>query len=709
MKSRRRSSKAAPPARDQAPVSASQEGVSPRLLPWLYLAVGLLALAVRVVYLLELRDALPFSTLVVDARVYDAWAQEISGGDWLGREIFYQSPLYPYFMGTIYRLFGYDPMYVRGVQAVFGSLGCVLVAWAGSVFFSPKTGIVAGVLLALYPPAIFFDGLIQKASLDLLLMSLTLALLAQFLARPRMVWAVLAGASLGLLILNRENARLMYPVTIGWFALYFREAAWGRRALWAASVTAGVALVLLPVGVRNYRVGGEFLLTTAQLGPNFYIGNHEGASGLYEPLIEGRAHTVHERVDAVRLAEEARGRQLSPAEVSDYWRDRALQYIRQNPTEWLRLMGWKALLTFHDLELVDSEGIEVYTRFSWLLWALSWFSFGLVVPVAVVGLWATRQQWRQLAILYVLLIGFAASVVLFFVFARYRYPLLPILMLFAAAALVALPDMVRAARGHTFWREWGPGLVAALLVAIPVNWPLPQYSEEAVAYANYGKELLDERKLDEAVGALELALALRPDFDAARHNLGATLALQGKTAEANAEYRRVLQHNPRYGRSHWLLGRNLAAAGQLAEAKSHLLTAAELLPEEALIRIDLGQAFAGDGDRAAALAAFREALRLDPQSALAANNLAWMLATSRDVRLRNGPEAMRLIAPFKNSDEPELLDTLAAVQAELGEWDAALATIARAIQGAEANKSSKLAEQLRARERNYQERQPIRE
>ena len=77
--------------------------------------------------------------------------------------------------------------------------------------------------------------------------------------------------------------------------------------------------MLLPVAVRNYTVGGEFHLTTSQFGPNFYIGNHAGARGLYEPLVAGRGNAEAEREDATRLAEAASGRSLSPEEVSAYW------------------------------------------------------------------------------------------------------------------------------------------------------------------------------------------------------------------------------------------------------------------------------------------------------------------------------------------------------------------------------------------------------
>ena len=59
----------------------------------------------------------------------------------------------------------------------------MLLGLAGRRFFDARAGLVAAALLAVYPPAIFFDGLIQKSSLDLLLMTTLLALMGRWNAR----------------------------------------------------------------------------------------------------------------------------------------------------------------------------------------------------------------------------------------------------------------------------------------------------------------------------------------------------------------------------------------------------------------------------------------------------------------------------------------------------------------------------------------------
>src|SRR5262245_46591979 len=103
--------------------------------------------------------------MIGDSKEYVAWASRIAAGDWLGTDAFYQAPLYPYALGVLFRAVGVSIDAARIAQAACSSLACVLVAVAGARFFGRKTGLVAGALLALYPPSIFFDGHIQKSSL----------------------------------------------------------------------------------------------------------------------------------------------------------------------------------------------------------------------------------------------------------------------------------------------------------------------------------------------------------------------------------------------------------------------------------------------------------------------------------------------------------------------------------------------------------------
>src|SRR5262249_22127214 len=192
-------------------------------------AIFAIALFVRLLHFYAMRDSLLYDVLIADSWSYDAWAQRLAAGDWIGSEVFYQTPFYPYFMGLLYALFGHSIWAVRITQAVLGSLACVFLARAGENFFSQRVGWVAGLLLAVYPPAIFFDGIVQKATLDLFLMTLMLWLIS-LAQRNANLWLIVAvGATLGALVLNRENAAVFVPVLLAWSLCLGRQLTWRQR------------------------------------------------------------------------------------------------------------------------------------------------------------------------------------------------------------------------------------------------------------------------------------------------------------------------------------------------------------------------------------------------------------------------------------------------------------------------------------------------
>ena len=103
------------------------------------MAVFVVALCIRALHLWAMRDSLIYQALVGDAWQYDRWAASIADGQWIGKEIFYQTPLYPYTVGVLYAAFGHDPWIVRIVQSIASSPGLRLLARAVSRYFDQRT------------------------------------------------------------------------------------------------------------------------------------------------------------------------------------------------------------------------------------------------------------------------------------------------------------------------------------------------------------------------------------------------------------------------------------------------------------------------------------------------------------------------------------------------------------------------------------------
>src|SRR3954469_12369993 len=100
------------------------------------LGIFLLALSLRLLHVWQILRSPFFDVLLGDAHSYDEWARKIAAGEWVGRDVFYQAPLYPYFLGAIYATVGPSLLAVRVIQAVIGAASCALVALAAQRFFT---------------------------------------------------------------------------------------------------------------------------------------------------------------------------------------------------------------------------------------------------------------------------------------------------------------------------------------------------------------------------------------------------------------------------------------------------------------------------------------------------------------------------------------------------------------------------------------------
>ncbi|MBM2802651.1 MAG: Tetratricopeptide 2 repeat protein [Deltaproteobacteria bacterium] len=574
-------------------------------------AIFVVALLIRLIYLFQIESIPLFYHLAGDGRTYDEWAQRIAAGDWLGQGVFYQAPLYPYFLGVLQLVFGHNLWLIRFLQIILGSLSCALVFLVGEKLFSRPVGTAAGLLLAGYAPAIFFDALIEKSILDLTLLSLFMFVLLNGADNRWRKWFG-AGALLGLLGLSRENALILVPVVSLWLWFQYSHQPFALRARWLGLFCAGVLLVLGPVGLRNLIVGGEFKLTTSQFGANFYIGNNPAADGTYGSIRNLIGETQLEGPDAKRLAERRLGRELTPGEVSSYWSGQALAYIKTQPAAWLRLLGLKWLLVWNAREVEDSDDFYIYQDWSWLLAGVAWFShFGVLAPLAAIGVLFTLRQWRQLWLLYATILSLAASVAAFYVFGRYRFPLVPLLGLFAGVGVV---ETVRFCQQRA-WRRLVQPFIVLIAVGVVINWPLRKVSGAGAAgYNNLANAYAKQGKVGEAIKTAERALEVEPDYGVAHYNLGNLYAQQGKFTAAKRHFEEALRLLPNYAEAHSNYGQLRAESGDIEAGMKHFEKAVALSPTLSRAQLNLGVALAKQGKTEAAIEPLKAAARLNTES-----------------------------------------------------------------------------------------------
>jgi Flp pilus assembly protein TadD len=587
-------------------------------------AIFVLALIVRLITLAQLRHEPFWNLLLGDGAQYDEWATRIARGGWIGSGVFYQSPLYPYLLGTLYATVGRSLTLVRVLQCFGDSLACALTGVTAERLFGRTSGTAAGVLMALYGPSLFFDALIQKSALDVLLVAL-LAFCALGSAEALTLRrSFFCGAVAGLFALNRENAILLIPIIVIW--------CWTktvRRQAALVTATCGVAVILLPVAIRNAAVGHEFHLTTSQLGPNLFIGNNDQANGTYVPLRRGHENAAFEQRDATELAETALGRPLRAGEVSAYWRRRAIDWMWKHPRRSLHLVATKALLLINGTEMADTEDPYTYAESSAVLkLTVGLVNFALLAPLATLGVFVTRRDWRKSWLIYVWALVYLGGMLPFFVLDRYRYPVVPLLAILSGAAMggvrrwwIASPVSTKAA-----------AIAGVGLTIVASSWPVqPKSQMQALTNYNVASALQATGRRDEAITYYRRAIDLFPEFADAHSNLGILLASQGDHDGALNEYRTAARFDPELVGAHVNIGIELAQRSEYDEAIRALNHAIALDAGNASAHYNLGLALAARGETDSARRSFESAIRLDPKNADAYNNLGVLLAQTGDL------------------------------------------------------------------------------
>jgi tetratricopeptide (TPR) repeat protein len=525
------------------------------------------ALLVRLAHWWAVRDEPFFAWLAMDSQEYDRWAQGIAAGDWLGSQVFFQAPLYPYLLAALYKVFGHSLDSIYLAQIGLAVAGVWALYRAGREMGGQRVGLAAAGLAAFYGPFLFHDVHLLKESLAV---SVTCFLLWALATRRH--WLA-AGLLLGALALLRENALLLLPFLLPWGKGFARK---------SAALVGGLVLALLPVAIRNGIVGGDFLPTTFQGGVNFYIGNNPEADGTYRPIVPGKQIPALERQEPVRVAEREVGRKLSPSEVSSFWMGKALAWAAENPGSFLRLQLRKLGMFWSWYEWPDAvDYYWVRGRSPALRW-LAPVEFGAVTLLALAGLWLIRRNPGPFAPALLFALGWMLSTVVFFLFSRYRLPAVPALMLLAAVPLARMNRKAILA---------GVAVVAALI--------LPHLA------------------------------GFEPRLDLVHYNLGRIEDERGNPDAAREHYKAAFILNPRDFLACLNLGNHAARSGDWATALRFYQRAEELEPGSDDIQSNLGGVYLAMGQLDEAEARFDKALALNPENPSARQNRA-LLRRLRD-------------------------------------------------------------------------------
>ena len=584
------------------------------------LLMFVVALTVRMVYLNQAETSPTFDQPIMDEQYHVRLAEQINADDGLPKEPYYRAPLYPYFLSVLFRITDESLYGVRLLQIILGSLLPILVYLLGLRLLDRRIAYWAGGVCVIYPTFIYYDNALLITSIMTLLTSLLVLQLLRCETKPNRVASfVIAGLLLGLAGLARPNILLLGPALLVWIWLVIRPQLGARKALVRYLIIAAASfIVVLPVTVRNYVVADDFVFIAWQGGFNFFIGNNQESNG-WSATVPGIDVTWEGGYrEAIAIAEEGEGRTLKRSEVSNFWYGLAWQEIRSDPSAFIGLLFRKLRLFLNGYEIPNNQNIYLARKLGSIVQPLmfsKWlhFPFGVVAPLAVIGLVLSLTQWRKFLPVYLMLGSYLLTLLLFFLCARFRQPMMPFMILFAVYAVFRLIEFKT--------RRQGKNLALALfmltLLLVESNHDALGLDQQRVAAEDQlvvGNAYLAQNNLAGAEMEYKRGLSADSTLAPLHNNLGLIKIRRNRVGEAVAHFTRATRVDPGYLESYMNLASAYLETGQLEATIRILEQAAVRHPRNDQVHLKLGAVYAEAGRTEEAIRFIRRSLELNPDS-----------------------------------------------------------------------------------------------
>jgi len=550
-----------------------------------------------------------------DMHFYDDWARRIVSGQFTDHLAFYGLPGYAYLLAALYKLAGYGPFVPALLQALLDAATAVLIYKISVAIFSGTgmrcaqiAGLVAAGGWAFFVPAQTYAAILMPTVWLVFIFWLILWRIIRQKNAPGRCEALILGLLVGLTATAIATILFLIPLLISAIVL---KPAISNHSQFRTRISALVLLFLgaaagtSPCWVHNCLVAQDRVFLSAHSGINFWIGNNPSANGYprFPPgLRAGQAAMLQDSIDA---AESAAGHPLKRGEVSHYWSAKARDYIQRYPAAWLRLVALKfrafwSAFQYDDLSIITILREQKVT--------FPGIYFGLVATLALpmmLLLWNTAplSRWITAAIVLHLL-----ALLPVFTTERYRLPIVPGLLVFAAFGLITFFNNVVAGKFNSVI-SYGALLAASTLF---VSWPQSDPSLWALDAYNSGWQALESGDLTLAEKKLQLARAYVPTNPETNFALGNLRLAEGNSAAASAFYLATLELDNHHRGALNNLGVMALDGGKFDAAENWLRHAEDVDPGNAKTHFLLAKTLLAKDEHELAREEIEIAIRLQP-------------------------------------------------------------------------------------------------
>lgn len=442
---------------------------------------GWTVFAIAVVLRLAWAVHLPNHLSALDEIDFHDTARHIADGDGFVSRSFRANPTLPFYLAVLFKTVGENYVVGRIGQCVIGAGSCLMIWRTAAQLAGRKAGVIAGILVALYPAHAVVSSLFYVDCLLNFFLSLSIYLAVRVVGDRRPISkvagiALLTGIALGLTALTRPIFMLGIPcVMAGW--LYASLSTWRRQLRLCVLLALGSAMTILPWTVRNYRHYHRTILISTGFGTKLWQGNNELADGsafdrelywnawdqagfinshnwsdrlaLLEP---DEQNAINAKYAAVETTVKSR---LAALNAAGYVDDRELatdEVLKPIAVSWMMHHPFLAtglfFKKFIPLYSACSDTISDSEKISGVKRVIAGITFYPMLLLAVMGAALTWRDRAKFASLYLLIAAVTGAYCVLNTCTRFRWPLDPYLIIFASIALLFLWQRYHASAGR---------------------------------------------------------------------------------------------------------------------------------------------------------------------------------------------------------------------------------------------------------------------
>ena len=344
-------------------------------------------------------------------------------------------PGYPYLLALIFNVFGTYSVSSAIIALLLDCIASVLtilpIFWMTNRLFDREAALAAAVLFSFYPPSLWHaTGRIWDTTLFTMISLFFLNFLMMIENKWTIKAAMLTGLFFGTIALFKVIILAFYPFVI--FHIFLQKSMLLKLRLQQISLlTFMILLILSPWIWRNYLVLGQPLLRS-NFGLELKLGNNSGSEAYMQAHGRGKIEMHHPIVQKEELEKYCKMGELA---YSESCKKEAVAFIGTHPYDFMRLTIQR-ILYFWIRDLNLNNGIEGHFGIRSKKSAFTTFIYILPLPFMFIGIVIAFRRKKPAGVLVAYLILFPLVYYITHVRQRYRFPVEPIMLIFAAGGIV---------------------------------------------------------------------------------------------------------------------------------------------------------------------------------------------------------------------------------------------------------------------------------